>query len=51
LHFFRIAAGSADETQTHLRIALAWGWVSSRDIDRTLGLIDQELAILYRLTH
>ena len=51
LHFFRIAAGSADETQTQLRIALAWGWVGARDIDQTLGLVDQELAILYRLTH
>jgi four helix bundle protein len=51
LHFFRIAAGSADETQTHLQVALAWGWVESQDIDHTLGLIDQELAMLYTLTH
>ena len=51
VHFFRIAAGSADEMQTHLRIALAWGWVSTKDIDQTLDLVDQELAILYRLTH
>jgi four helix bundle protein len=27
LHLFRIAAGSADETRTHLRVALAWGFV------------------------
>jgi len=51
LHFFRTAAGSADETQAHLQVALAWGWVDGKDIDPALGLLDQELAILYRLTH
>jgi hypothetical protein len=34
-----------------LRIALVWGWVGTKDIEQTLCLVDQELAILYRLTH
>jgi four helix bundle protein len=51
LHFFRIAAGSADETRTHLRVAVCWGWVPSKDIAATLALIDRELAMLWRLTH
>ena len=51
LHFFRIAAGSADETRTHLQVALAWGWVSERDIEAPLRLVDRELALLWGLTH
>ena len=30
LHFFRIAAGSAEETRVHLRVAVAWGWLRSQ---------------------
>ena len=51
VQFFLISAGSADETRCHLRAALAWGWVSAKDIDRALGLLDRELAMLFRLTH
>ena len=51
LHFFRIAAGSAEETRVHLRVALAWGWIRERDIASTLALLNRELAILWRLTH
>ena len=50
-HFFRIAAGSAEETRAHLRVALAWGWVGTHQIERPLNLLDQELAMLWRLTH
>jgi four helix bundle protein len=50
LHFFRIAAGSADETRMHLRVAMARGWITGRDAAPSLDLIDQELAILWRLT-
>src|SRR5882757_9870564 len=50
-HFFRIAAGSAEETRAHLRVALAWGWVDANRIAHALSLIDQELAMLWRLTH
>jgi four helix bundle protein len=51
LHFFRIAAGSAYETRVHLHVAIAWGWVQPREVDAVLGLIDRELAMLWRLTH
>ena len=51
LHFFRIAAGSARETQAHLRVALACGWIQPRDVQEILPLLDRELAILWRLTH
>ena len=50
LHFFRIAAGSADEVRAHLRVARAWGWID-RQAEQALGLLDRELAMLYRLTH
>src|SRR5690242_264351 len=29
VNFFRIAAGSADETLTHLRVAAAWGFIQA----------------------
>ena len=48
LHFFRIAAGSADEVVAHLRVARAWGWIDQAE--QALGLLDRELAMLYRLT-
>ena len=51
VRFFRIAAGSADETRTHLRTALAWGWVNEQDIQASMHLLDRELALLWRLTH
>jgi four helix bundle protein len=51
VQFFLIAAGSADETRVHLRVALAWGWVRDQDIADSLVLLDRELALLWRLTH
>jgi four helix bundle protein len=50
LHLFRIAAGSADEARTHLRVAEAWGYVDLADIEAALRLADRELAMLSRLT-
>ena len=50
-HFFRIAAGSADELRTALRIAIAWGYVASAEIDPALQRIDRVLAMLWRMTH
>src|SRR5689334_12671842 len=32
VRFFRIAAGSAEETRAHLRVARAWGWVRADEI-------------------
>jgi four helix bundle protein len=51
LHLYRIAAGSAEETGAHLRVAKAWGWVTPSDINRPLAMIDRQLAMLWRLTH
>ena len=51
LHLFRIAAGSAAETQAHVRVAQAWGWVDATQVERFLKLIDRELGLLWGLTH
>ena len=51
VRFFRIAAGSAEETRAHLRVALAWGWVDENQTRAALHLLDRQLAMLWRLTH
>jgi four helix bundle protein len=51
VRFFRIAAGSAEETRAHLRVALAWGWVEPDRINTVLVSIDRVVALLWRLTH
>ena len=50
-HLWRVASGSADETQTCLRVAEAWGYVSSRQIDEVLRMSDRLLAMIWNLTH
>jgi len=50
LHHFRIAAGSADETRTHLRVAESWGWLGEPDIAEALTLLDRQLRLLHGLT-
>src|SRR5690349_11127022 len=50
-HLFRIAAGSADETRTHLRVAVAWGYLSTAEIESAMATIDRELGIIWGLTH
>jgi four helix bundle protein len=50
LHFFRIAAGSADETRAHLCVAHAWGWVNEREIDVAMQSLDRQLRLLWGLT-
>ena len=49
--FYRIAAGSAQETRAHVRVALTWGWVEAKDVERTVALLDRQVAVLWRLTH
>ena len=51
LHFWRISSGSTDETRASLRVAEAWGYVSSRQISETLHLADRLLAVTWRLIH
>ena len=52
-HPFRIAAGSAAEVATGLRIAIAWGHVAEDDQDvvEVQALLAREEAMLWRLTH
>ena len=50
LYHFRVAAGSADETRTHLLVAHAWGFLEAAEITESLVLIDRILAMLYRLS-
>ncbi|HMI91031.1 MAG TPA: four helix bundle protein [Polyangiales bacterium] len=50
-YHFTTAAGSAEETRCHLRVALAWGWIEPHHITETMLLLDRQLAVLWRLTH
>ncbi len=51
IHHYRIAAGSAAETATALRVAQAWGHAAAGALDPALALCDRVLAITYTLTH
>jgi four helix bundle protein len=51
LYLFSVAAGSADETRVHLRVAQALGYLEPEQIAASLRLADRQLAVLYRLTH
>ena len=48
---FRIAAGSADEVRVHLRVAVAWGWLSDEDVLESRETLDRLVAVTWRLTH
>ena len=50
-YHFRTAAGSAEESRGHLRVALAWGWIEPRHIAHPMALLDRQIAVLWRLTH
>ena len=50
LHLFRVAAGSAEETRAHLLVALAWGYVTSPELEAPMKLIDKQLRLLSGLT-
>jgi len=49
-HFFRIAAGSAEELRAHLRVARAWGYLGRANLEAADALIDRELRLLRGLT-
>ena len=51
IHFWRIAAGSAEESRACLHVATAWGYLQTQDIHDPLDVVDQLLAICWRLTH
>lgn len=50
LHF-SYAAGSARELRAALFVAEKWRYVDAEALRRVRGLIDRELAMLWRLTH
>ena len=49
-HFFRIAAGSAEETRAHLQVAVAWGYLQPGQVEGAAKLIDRQLSLLWGLT-
>ena len=48
---FENAAGSAAETRAALQVATAWGYIPSNSQHSVDQLLDQILAMLFRLTH
>ena len=51
LHFWRIASGSAEETRVCLLVAVAWGYLEEDKVSDALALLDEILAMCWRLTH
>ena len=51
LHLLRIAAGSAHELATALRLAHAWGYLDPASLGQPLALLDRVQAMLWRLSH
>jgi len=49
-HLFRVASGSAAEIIAALELSEAWGYLSHDAVTSAESLLDQVLAILYRLT-
>ena len=50
-HLWRIAAGSADEVKTALRLAEAWGYLDADALAESRVLLDRLQAMLWKLTH
>jgi len=51
VHHFSVAAGSAEEVRTILRVAVAWGELSEAEVHEALQILDRILAMCWRLTH
>jgi four helix bundle protein len=45
------AAGSANESRTALKIAVAWGYLRPERASQALDRLDHVIAILWKLTH
>lgn len=50
IYRYRMAAGSADELHTALRVAIALGLLTHEDLTSAWPLLDRELAMTWRLT-
>jgi four helix bundle protein len=48
---FHSAAGSASETRTALRVAVAWGYVIAPEAQAAERHLDRVMAMLWKLTH
>jgi len=51
LNRYRMAAGSADELHTALRVAIASGYLEPATLAHAFALLDREQAMCWRLTH
>src|SRR5215470_4937885 len=49
-HSYRIAAGSAHELRTAIRVAESWGYLDPQSVGAVDALLDRELALLWGLT-
>jgi four helix bundle protein len=47
---FGVAAGSANEAQAALRVAVAWGYVEASDAEVATALLGRVIAMLWRLS-
>ena len=47
---FSTAAGSANETRSALRLATTWGHLSAAQVERSHRLLDEVMAMLWRLS-
>jgi four helix bundle protein len=45
------AAGSTSESRSAVRVAIAWGYIPPEGATDVLGLLDDVVAILWKLTH
>ena len=50
-HFWRVAAGSADEVRVALRTAVAWGDLDAALAEQPLQILDRVIAMLWKMTH
>ena len=55
IHHFSVAAGSAEEVRTILRVAVAWGDItgdlSEAEVREALQILNRIAGICWRLTH
>jgi len=51
IHHFSVAASSAEEVRTALRVAVAWGDLSEAEVRKALQCLDRISAMCWRLTH
>ena len=51
IYHWVVAAGSADEVQSHLRQSKAWGDMKESQLNVSLELVDRILAITWKLTN